>query len=396
MLALVSGCRTLPMPTESRAQDYSYTTNNGTVAITQYNGDGSDVVIPATIDGKPVTSIGHFAFYDCTSLRSVTIPKSVTHIGESVFARCSHLSSITVDKKNPAYSSANGALFDKKKTRLHEYAGGRTGAYTVPHSVTTIDTFAFYYRTNMTSITIPDSVTNIAHTAFWYCKGVTDVTLGNGVTKLTYELFNEWTSLRSINIPKTVTSIEGGAFYMCTNLTSIAVSKKNPSYSSVDGVLFDKNRTTLVQYATGRAGPYVVPAGVTNIADYAFFNSTRLSSVTIPDSVTNIGRDAFWYCICLTNVSVGSGVVNIGQDAFQACKRLTDITLPSSVSTIGRGAFSGCYSLSGVHFRGNAPTVDRRVFDGCPTTATVYYVKGTAGWGETFGGRAAKEWIPKE
>jgi len=205
-----------------QAQCFNYTTNNGTITITGYTCSDGAVTIPDTINGYPVTSIEDDAFGQCYSVASVTIPSSVTNIGDYTFGECYNLTAITVDPSNPAYSSVAGVLFDKSQTTLIQYPPGKAGTpYTIPNSVTSIGDGAFV-NSRLTSVTIPNSVTSIGDDAF------------------------EWGSLASVTIPSSVTNIGDYAFYACA-LTAITVDPSNPAYSSVAGVLFNKNQTTLIQ-----------------------------------------------------------------------------------------------------------------------------------------------------
>jgi hypothetical protein len=143
-------------------------------------------------------------------------------------------------------------------------------------------------------------------------------------------------------------------------MTAITVDKNNPSYTSMAGVLFNKNQTVLIQCPGGKIGSYIVP-----------------------NSVTNIGSYAFSYCQSLTNVIIGTGVTSIGDEAFYYF-HLTSITIPSSVTNIGDGAFSDCLNLTSVYFQGNAPYIGLGVFDN-DNNATVYHLPETRGWGAYFG-----------
>ncbi|MGI6248148.1 MAG: leucine-rich repeat protein [Acutalibacteraceae bacterium] len=270
--------------------------------------------------GNGVTSIGNCAFYYCTSLTGITIPKSVTIIGESVFDSCDILASIDVADENPNYSSADGVLFNKDKTRLIQYPiGNPRTSYTVPGSVTVIGDYAFSYCFSLTSIIIPgNGVTSIGTEAFSSCEALTSITLGNGVA-----------------------SIGGNAFGFCIILASIDVADDNPNYSSADGVLFNKDKSQLIQYPIGNPRTsYTVPVGVTIIGDSAFDNCLSLTNITIPDGVTSIGDFAFSNCENLTGVSIPDSVTSIGEDAFSNCENLTYISIPDGVVSIGAGAFS--------------------------------------------------------
>jgi hypothetical protein len=152
---------------------------------------------------------------------------------------------------------------------------------------------------------------------------------------------------------------------VCTSLTAITVDVLNLAYSSVEGVLFNKSQTVLLQYPGGKAGGYTLPNGVTSIGDSAFYDSHNLPSVTIPNSVTSIGRWAFYSC-GLTSVTGGNGVTSIGNYAFYSCDHLTSFTLGNGVTSIEEHAFASCTSLTGVYFQGNAPSLGggTSVFDG--------------------------------
>jgi hypothetical protein len=172
-----------------------------------------------------------------------------------------------------------------------------------------------------------------------------------------------------VAIPNSVTSIGNLAFYNCTGLTSIFVAPNNPTYSSQDGVLYDKAKTVLIQYPGGKSGGF-----------------------TIPDSVTSIGSSAFTYCSGLTSVTIGNSVTSIGNEAFAYCSGLTSVTIGNGVTSIGYGAFNSCTSLTKAFFLGNAPSMEmgymgpfdnyiwRGVFDYCASNFTVCYTAGSTGF----------------
>ena len=191
----------------------------------------------------------------------------------------------------------------------------------------------------------------------------------------------------------------------------------NPLYSSLDGVLFDKNQTKLILFPRGRTGSYIVPDTVTaidggtfsdsgnltsvtmgtnlaSIGSGAFSGCSSLTSVTFSQSVTNIGANAFYRCICLARVDIPDGVVTIGDNAFNSCSSLTHVSLGNGVTSIGSYAFYSCANLGGVFFQGNAPSAGSFVFY-YTGNATVYYLPGTTGWGSTLGGRPTALWNPQ-
>ena len=225
-----------------------------------------------------VTIIGNSAFATCNALSLVNIPISVTSIEEGAFRGCPGFIDVAPD--NPNYSSIDGVLFNKTQTELIQFPTSNSGDYTIPSTVITIGSFSFFNSNFLTSITIPSSVTTIKNAAFYGCGGLIDVT-----------------------IPLSVTSIERDAFLSCTGL--INVDANNPNYSSIDGVLFNKTQTILIQSPTSNTGSFILPSSVVTIQQTAFSNCSKLTSLVIPPSVTSIGGTAFLGCSGLTSVTVG-------------------------------------------------------------------------------------------
>jgi hypothetical protein len=158
--------------------------------------------------------------------------------------------------------------------------------------------------------------------------------------------------LTSVTIPASVATIGSQPFRSCSSLTSITVDNSSTTYSSLDGVLFNKLQTTLIQYPGGKSGSYTIPSSVTSISVAAFANCTLLTgSITIPDSVTTIDEFAFFYCLGLTSVTIpNSATIISSRSVFQSCRGLTSVTIPNLVTSIGRGSFQGCINLSSVTF----------------------------------------------
>ena len=345
----------------------------------------SEVVIPAVFNGLAVTGIGGYAFYNCTSLTSITIPDNVTSIGDSAFTGCSSLMSITI-----------------------------------PDNVTSIGDSAFAGCSSLTSITIPDSVTSIGGGAFYGCTGLTSITIPfvgatlNGTPYTThfgyifnnippvslktvvitggiifFQSFYNCSSLTNVIIGNNVTSIDESAFYNCTGLTNVTVG--NNVTSIVGGMFYNCSSLTNV----------IIGNNVTSIGGYAFYGCTGLTSVTIPDSVASIGDSAFAGCSSLTSITIPfvgatlngtsntnfsyifdydywtlvspvslktviiTGGNSIGNSAFLDCSSLTSITIPDSVTSIGGGAFYGCTGLTSITIPDSVISIGSSAFKGC-------------------------------
>ena len=168
---------------------------------------------------------------------------------------------------------------------------------------------------------------------------------GLPVTAIGQYMLAGCSDLTSIKIPDSITNIPNYAFDGCTSLTNITVDSLNPSYSSVDGVLFDRSCTTLVLYPVGRGGAYTVPESVTKIAEYAFSSALNLTSVSIPEAVTSVGVGAFSSCTGLTHLTLPGQVSELGGGLFSGCTSLQYIAIPDSVTSLGDGVFQGCTGL---------------------------------------------------
>ncbi len=274
---------------------------------------------------------------------------------------------------NYTYTVSNG------KATITEVNTAIKGKVTIPsklggYPVTSIGEWAFAYCSSLTSVTIGNSVTSIGDSAFYWCPSLTSVTIGNSVTGIGNCAFFSCESLTSVTIGSSVTSIGISAFSECYSLTSIKVSEYNQNYSSVDGVLFNKDKTELVCYLEGKTNKdYTIPSSVISIGNYAFYNCYRLTSVTIPDSVISIGDHAFWGCDFLTSVTIGDSVTSIGEGAFDYCSSLTSVTIPDRVTSIGDAAFYNCDSLTSVTIGSSVTSIGDSAFEFCDSLTKVYY-----------------------
>ena len=377
--------------------DYEYyVRDDGTVEITKYIGSAEKVDIPEKIDGKSVTSIGDEAFRFCRNLTSITIPDSVTGIGRSAFFYCENLFNLTigddvtyigssafsgcrsltditipdgvdeigwyafdgcvslknvnVKSGNNRYTSVNGILFNKDKSKLVLYPAGKTDKiYNIPESVTEIGRCAFDHCISLTNVTIPNNMDTIGNYAFNDCANLTDII-----------------------IPDSVTLIGSFAFEGCTSLAEIKVATKNASYVSVNGVLCNKNKTTLMCYPAGKKDKnYSILDSVTEIDGHAFKGCTSLCAVTIPDGVMCINDGTFMNCTSLTSITIPNSVTSIYEDAFKGCASLISITIPDSVTSIGSNAFINCKSLTNIKISDSLTVIGELTFRNCANLTSI-------------------------
>lgn len=312
-----------------------------------------NIVLPESLK-----SIGVAVFQGC-DITNITIPASVTSIGWGSFYQCHRLTDISVSPENNNYSSQDGVLFNKDKTKLIRYPAGKTQEkYVIPNGVKSFDNDTFNNCYRLESITIPDSLLKI---------------------------------------------ITQGPFLFCDNLTEIIVSPGNKYYSSQDGVLFDKNKTVLICYPANKSETeYTVPNGVkkiwrdafedcnnlvnvtisdsvTSIEGYAFVNS-RLKNIKMFNSVISIGEHAFANCWKLENVIMSNNITSLGEGAFCQSGSLKSVTIPNNITTIERNTFLECESLTSITISNTVKSVGNYAFDKCLNLSDVYYTGTEEQW----------------
>lgn len=330
--------------------DWLYNSYSSFAVITGYNGDQQEIGIPTEINGKTVTKIislfpspdtvpaekfaeeppetadpdaydslfyheesdtaqAEPARYQPLSVEHITIPETVTEIPEEAFSFCDRLKSIDVDENNPNYSSDDGVLYNKDKTKLLMLPPAKEGTYVIPQGVVEIAANAVS-STAISGIDIPASVRKIR------CL--------------------DYSSDDAENEKELVKRLLFGS---SPNLTEINVAEDNGKFSSYDGILYNKSGSELLRCPQGKTTALEIPSFTRKITAYAFSGCEKLRSVTIPPRAALIENGAFKHCPSLTEVTVSDGVTTIQRGAFCYCPVLTDVTLFESVTDIEYGAF---------------------------------------------------------
>ncbi len=307
----------------------------------------TSIVIPGG-----VTSIDRYAFNGCTSLKSITIPDSVTNIDQYAFYGCTSLTSIVIPEgvtsiEDHAFfgcSSLTSIVIPRGVTSIDRYAFYGCSSLTsivIPEGVTSIEDCAFCNCSSLTSIVIPEGVTSIGNSAFYNCSSLTSITIPDSVTSIGSSAFSGCSSLISITISDSVTSIGQSAFSGCSNLY-LTVSAENPSFTGINGVLYDKDVTYIV-HVSYTLEEVCVPNTVTDIAS-KFQGHSSLKKVTFEEGsqLTSIDSQAFMYCSSLKSIVLPESIQSIGSNAFSSCTDLWLIFNHSALEiSIGGDDFGG-------------------------------------------------------
>jgi hypothetical protein len=362
-------------PLETEGLIFTEIKNGSAYMLSGYEGTAAEVYIPSTHNGKPVTRIVSYAFKENTTVTSVTIGGNITHIDNDAFADCSNLRTVVIG-----------------------------------NDVQEIGNSAFSWCGALENVKLPDSLTIIGESAFWMCASLKSVEIPYGVTTIRNSAFGRCDALTGIFIPATVTTIEDKAFYWCINLENINVDSKNPSYSSVQGNLYSKDQTVILQYAIGKKNTdFAIPTSVTTIGYLAFAYSSNLVNLEIPNSVTYVDygvfsdvsglkyntkgglnylgneQNPYLYLVGPESKAITAAVIDadcrfIGDFAFSFCTYLTDVTFEKNckLQKIGSCAFFYCDALSSITIPSSVTHIDSS-FYACPILGSIVF-EDANGW----------------
>jgi hypothetical protein len=355
------------------------------ITATSPAGSGIVDVTVITPGGTSVTSASTKFTYNLTN---ISVSSTAGGLSTAITAAGGDLSTVTnltitgtidaTDFKAMRDNMPLLAVLDMSAATIAAYtgsAGTGYGSSSITYPANEVPQFAFCNsstwvgKTSLTSVLMPTTATSIGTYAFSYCSGLTAITIPTLVASIGNYAFQNCSGLTAITISASVTSIGFNAFG--NSKISVSVDVNNPNYSSTDGVLFNKNQTTIIYIPSTKTASYTIPSSVTSIDYNAFSGCSGLTSITIPSSVASIGSFTFQNCSGLTTITIPSLVTSIGSYAFVNCSALTSITIPASVTSIGNNAFSNCTSLTAITIPSSVTSIGSYAFSGCTKLATV-------------------------
>ena len=387
---------------------------------------------------ESLETIGELALAG-SNIKTLHLPKLLTHIGNGAFHGMTKLSKLTVDEENASYEAKDNLLYDKRGSILITCPAGKSGTVKVLDGTTAIGPSAFSGCEKITQVSLPETVTELGEEAFAWCYKLTKINLPAGIKSLPERAFHMAGSLTGIQLPDGMTSLGKQAFaytkklkslvlpasldeigesaFTGNGLTAFELAPGNENFTVLDGVLFNKDMTTLVEYpAASKAKEYAVPEGVTTLSEGVFSECRNLKKITLPEGITvipyssfsgdgktktevvlpksliHIGDATFNHTVLGDKLEIPAGVKSVGRMAYDGAsfktlvlpeglteigeysfrwnKLLTTVTLPSTLKVIPLGAFEGNTKLSEIIGVEHLVSVDESAFYNCPKLKT--------------------------
>ena len=355
---------------------------DNTATITKYTGNEHRITIPAQVthgaQTYPVSKIGDRVFCNYKYvLTGVQIPDTVTEIGSNAFYNCTSLKSVTIQGNKPSCVKKIGRqafMFCSELTDIP-----------ILDSVTEIGSESFHHCEKLDTVTIPEGVTSVADGMFRYCYNLHTVTLPDSVTAIEERAFTG-TALTQIHIPAKVTRIETDAFSECFALS--AITSDSESYPAIDNVLYEKSANgdcALICYPSRRADPaFKIPNGVARIETHAFDCCLYLASVKMPDSVVSIGTGAFMNCPALQDIEFSCRITELPESVFENCIGLESIDIPEGITQILDDAFAGCEQLERIAIPSSVTKISESAFSNCTALNNIEYSGSRSQWNAIF------------
>jgi len=221
----------------------------------------------------------------------------------------------------------------------------------------------FYWQSDIKKVILPDSIEVIGDMAFYGCNSIESINFPESITYIGDLAFTECRKITKVNLSKNLDYLAPGAFGMCDSLSELSVDPENKNYVSENNVIYNPEKSILLECACAKSGDFVIPDTVTQVGDRAFLGCINITSVTMPDSVTYLGEDSFFKCNSLANVQFSKYLKEIGYRAFTMCESLSSISIPDSVEKLADNAFSHNYTLTGtINISKNLTSIGRCAF----------------------------------
>ncbi len=306
---------------------FQYSLSGGEAVITKYTGTETQVEVPSTLGGCPVTEIGSTAFRGCKTMETLSLPEGLRSIGDNAFYFCPALEEISLPSSLKSIGKNAFGLCQKLKNA------------DLPEELETLGAGAFATCTGLQSVSLPSGLSCVESNTFNTCTSLQAVTLPQGLTAVGERAFYTCTALSGVTLPEGLETIGKEAFVGCSGMKSFEVSEGSEHFRAENGLLYSKDGATLVACPGGKEGAVKVPSGVLTIGACAFQDCDKVTDVTLPKGLTAIEAYAFSSCGGLDGMRLPTGVEQLGDEAF-ASTSLTNLTVPASVTSFGTRVFA--------------------------------------------------------